>query len=97
MKLFNILCLLNFVERIALPPAICTLLPPWKTPSKNPQGQAKESFATSNAVQQPAALNKRHCGQSQQSAVLKQKSRQISSKILGEERKKLAKPKKSRK
>lgn len=96
MKLFNILFLLNFVERITLPPAICTLLPPWKTTSPSTNEHAKESSKTSNAVQ-PAALNKRHCGQSQQSAVLKQKARQLSSKILGAERKKLAKPKKSRK
>ncbi len=96
MKLFNILFLLNFVERITLPPAICTLLPPWKKSSSSSNEHVKEGSIAFNAVQ-PAALNKRHCGQSQQSAVLKQKSRQINSKIMGEERKKLAKPKKSRK
>ena len=96
MKLFNILFLLNFVERITIPPAICTLVPPWKASSPNSNQHTQENPPLSSALP-PNALNRRHCGQSQQSAVLKQKSRQTSSKILGEERKKLAKPKKSRK
>ena len=96
MKLFNILVLLNFVERITIPPAVCTLLPFWKTSSSSNKKQAKESLHTAVSVS-PNALNRRHCGQSQQSAVLKQKTRQINSKIQGEERKKRAKPKKARK
>ena len=96
MKLFNILFLLNFVERITIPPAVCALLPPWKTSSPKTKEHITETSAPINAISQHA-LNRRHCGQSQQSAILKQKTRQMNSKILGAERKKLAKPKKSRK
>ena len=95
MKLFNILFLLNFVERITIPPAVCALLPPWKTSTPKTKEHISEISGPVNTLQ--PALNRRHCGQSQQSAILKQKTRQISSKILGAERKKLAKPKKSRK
>ena len=96
MKLFNILILLNFVERITIPPVVCTLLPFWKTSSPSPKKQIKENLHLAASVA-PNARNRRHCGQSQQSAVIKQKARQTNSKIRGEERKNLAKSKKSRK
>ena len=94
MKLFNLLFLFNFVERITIPPAICTLVPAWKKSSPGKK-HSTEKLPTNNQPQ-AESLNRRHCGQSQQSAVLRQKTRQTTSKILGLERKKLAKPKKSK-
>ena len=93
MNLFNLLVLLNFVERITIPPAICTLVPTWR---KSSPAKTTEKLPTSNPPQTDA-MNRRHCGQSQQSAVLRQKTRKTTSKLMGLERKKLAKPKKSKK
>ena len=95
MKLFNLLFFLNFVERITIPPAICTLVPAWRKSSPDKKHSAKR--LPTNNPPQTDALNRRHCGQSQQSAVQKQKTRQTTSKIMGLERNKLAKPKKSKK
>ena len=96
MKFFNILVLLNFIKSFTIPPAMSKPLPPWMINSPKSQGNAPESLP-SISTKPSSSLNKRHCGQSQQSAVLKQRARQITSQLLGEKRKKLAKPKKSKK
>lgn len=96
MKLFNLLFLFNFVERITIPPAVCNILPPWSKSTQGKKEQNKENLPRT-VTTQTEVLNRRHCGQSQQSAVLKKKTRQATSKIMGLERKKLAKPKKSKK
>lgn len=67
-------------------------LPKWLI--HNPKFRSQRVEMLSEAERAPSEkLNRRHCGQSQHSAVIRQKSRVAESKVLGAQRKEKAKPK----
>lgn len=91
MRCFNFL-----VENVnLLPTEPCFLLPSWLVPDLKSH-ERKKTKLLQTPLPLAAALNRRHCGQSQQSAVIRRKERLVESKISGAERKKKAKPKKNR-
>ena len=88
---------LDFLEQkiISVPVKMCLTLPKWLT--SNFIRKNRHPSKIFQIQQQPIdALNRRHCGQSQQSAVIKHRDRLIESKSLGAERKKHVKMKKKK-
>ena len=83
---------LDFLEQkiITIPSGIWSFLPRWLSLDFIRKNRQTPKLLQTHLP--PAdALNRRHCGQSQQSAVIKQRERLAESKILGAERKKRAK------
>lgn len=88
---------LDFLEQriIIIPPGMWSFLPHWL--SFDFIGKNRRAPKLLQTRLPPAdALNRRHCGQSQQSAVIKRRERLAESKALGTERRKHAKIKKKK-
>ena len=88
---------MDFLEQriIIIPPGMWSFLPHWL--SLDFIGKNRRVPKLLQTRLPPAdALNRRHCGQSQQSAVIRRRERLAESKALGTERRKHAKIKKKK-
>ena len=88
---------MDFLEQkiVIVPPKMFSFLPRWLTLDFTRKKQQAPKILQAQ-LPPTDALNRRHCGQSQQSAVIKHKERLAESKILGAERKKQATTKKKK-
>lgn len=87
---------LDFLEqKIIILQEPCFFLPHWLAPDFNDKNRPATKLLQT-LLPAATALNRRHCGQSQQSAVIKQRERLAASKVLGAKRKRLAKNKKKK-